>query len=343
MRLLKSRLVVLLSIALCVSILVSCGSDDPKKKYDIYTSGFSSAIDAVGGKPRSVSYWKNGEEFKISDGSTTVFPGGLAVSDDGDVYVGGIEYLTETGHGIATYWKNGVPVRLSDGTKSEGVRGICVVGNDVYACGYQQNELGEWSPKYWRNGQGTILPAKYFGTADGIVVTGNDVHVMGWQSTVDTVYANYWKNGKVVEFAPKKSYRFYSDMISDGNDIYIVGYDGDINGGLMTGRVWKNGTEALTLGSAWTTGMTVSGDAIYVATEREGGYWKNKDFVPVEEKQSGRLFGVKVAVAGGDVIFLASSYTGNTLLGSYLLINGTAQAPFTGDDGKTELTGLVVK
>lgn len=341
MKSVKSRLFLLPVIFLCVSILVSCGSDDPKKKYDIYAFGYSTAID-VNGKPRSSSYWKNGEEFKISDGSTTVYVNAMDVSD-GDVYVGGQEYLTATSQAIATYWKNGVAVRLSDGTKSEGVRGITVVGTDVYACGYEQVPGGNFVPKYWKNGQATILAAKYYGAADKIAVTGSDVHVMGWQSSVDTVYANYWKNGKAIEFASKKSYRLYSDMIVDGNDGYIVGYDGDINGGQMTSRVWKNGTEVLTLGNSYTSGMAVSGDDIYVAASNVDGYWKNNVFVPVEKKLNERLYGVTVAVADSDVIYVASSHTGNTLLGSYLLVNGTAQAPFTGDGGRIELMGVVVR
>ena len=110
-------------------------------------------------------YWKNGTSFYLpgSNGYTTI-ANSIFVSGS-DVYVTGNQpdgepfqtYFGTSRKEVAKYWKNGIPVNLSDGTKNAYATSIAVSGNDVYAAGYEENELGVWVAKYWKNGNPVIL------------------------------------------------------------------------------------------------------------------------------------------------------------------------------------------
>jgi len=309
--------------------------------------GYSTPIDFVDSKPRQVSYWVNGEEFRIGNATTTIYPSAMAI-DGHDVYVGGVEYVGNS-KGVATYWKNGTAVKLSDGTKTEEIRGLTVVDGVVYAVGYETS-VGDntWKPKYWKNGSPVILPAKNFATIENVVVIGSDVHMIGFESSVDTVYARYWKNDKLIQIGEKTTYRFFADIVVEGNDFFIAGYDDLGSAKPMTDmkvRWWKNGVEAGTVSGSLPTRMTVSGGDVYMASQYACGYNKNNAYVEVKPFEIGKKFwSPSIAVSGSDVYLVTTSLgSDDILLGSYLLINGEAQAPFTGDDKKTALGVVIVK
>jgi hypothetical protein len=67
-----------------------------------------------------------------------------------DVYVGGEDDI------YATIWKNGVATHLTDASAFGGVNEVYVVGNDVYAAGYETKN-GKTSAKLWKNGTATSL------------------------------------------------------------------------------------------------------------------------------------------------------------------------------------------
>jgi hypothetical protein len=355
MRTLSNKLSVLFLIPICVTVIISCGDHDPKKSNDIYVCGFNTAPN-VNNPARGVAYWKNGQEFKISDASgTTIYPWDLAVDGD-DVYVGGVEFLGTNGTGTATYWKNGEPVRLTDGTKNNWVFAIAVEAGKVYAVGYGADPSGFVVPKYWNNGVETILPSGFkdssgiFAWARGIAVVGNDVHIIGLENNLsDTTYARYWKNGQLVPLGAKAKYRYFSDIKAQGTDVYIAGTDnqaGDNILGLMV-KYWKNGTEVV-LGHGQSGKMVISGNDVYIAADSEAGYFKNHDYTVVQADDTNAgtyAAAISIGLAGSDVVLAALNLKSqdNTRVGSYLFVNGTAQAPFTGDDPKIELVGMVIK
>ena len=67
-----------------------------------------------------------------------------------DLYLGGYEE-NAAGIEVAKVWKNGVATALTDGTHHARVKGLAVVGADVYAVGYQDNGAF-WVATLWKNG-----------------------------------------------------------------------------------------------------------------------------------------------------------------------------------------------
>jgi hypothetical protein len=336
-------------------VIMGCGDHDPKKGHDVYVCGYNTVMDVTSGA-RGTAYWKNGQEFKLSEASgSAVYLRDMAVDGD-DVYVAGVEYLNNNAIGTATYWKNGKPVRLSDGTKNEVVFAITVADGVVYAVGYGDDpSTGSDVAKYWKNGVESALPTEFntsqptFALANGIKVVDGDVHIIGFENnTSDSVFARYWKNGQIIPLGAKAQYRYFSDITSQGTDVYIAGTD-NVAGVNALGRMvkyWKNGDEVI-VGHGEAGKMVVSGSNIYIASSTEAGYYKNEEYNLVKGYELTGVYAAAVAIGleGNDVVLAALNLKtqDNSRLGSFLFVNGTAQAPFTGDDPAIEIAAMVIK
>ncbi|MEO7487309.1 MAG: hypothetical protein ABIU77_09415, partial [Ferruginibacter sp.] len=135
---------------------------------------------------------------KKSPVTPIVPPGGTSV------YVAGYE------NKVAQYWKNGTVVMLGDPALNTVINSIVVVGNDVYAGGYEINNNS--SPvkvaKYWKNGTGVTLTdvagISNVPEINSMAVSGNDVYAAGHERNSNSIgIARYWKNGTAVSLSGK--------------------------------------------------------------------------------------------------------------------------------------------
>jgi hypothetical protein len=132
------------------------------KPAEVYVSGYEYDAD---GSMHAV-YWKNGKEVRLDRNASEGL--GIAVSDT-NVYVVGDGGENDKAYGVAKYWKNGIAVDLTSGQYNAQATAIAVSGNDVYACGMENNGAGFAEPKYWKNGVATGLP--YNANATMVVLT----------------------------------------------------------------------------------------------------------------------------------------------------------------------------
>lgn len=142
-------------------------------------------------------YWLNGVGTELTDGETDAEAMDVEVSN-GDVYICGV-VVSDSGVANNMLWKNGEPQYTVEDGLPEMAHGLCVVGNDVYIAGKNENQT--CSSGYWKNGGFiTLIPAVSFMSlspiAGKIVVDNDDVYATGSYSS-DGVGTNgvYWKNG----------------------------------------------------------------------------------------------------------------------------------------------------
>jgi hypothetical protein len=187
-----------------------------------------------------------------------------------DVYVGGMS------NNRAVVWKNGTSSYLTTGNGF--VSSVLVVGEDVYAVGYE-SVSGTNVAKVWKNEVVlySLTDGTYSASANAIAVSGSDVYVVGTENTLGTV-GKFWKNG-VVEAGYSDAQTPYSIYIN-GNDVYVAGISTTFKA-----AVWKNGTllHTLTSGSGYHVAysvVVVDADVYTVGYEQIGGgyvpkVWKN--------------------------------------------------------------------
>ena len=111
-----------------------------------------------------------------------------------DVYLAG--YKSNGTKNVATYWKNGQEVALTDGTNTAFLSDICIVGNDVYAVGYEYNTDNRSVAKLWKNGIVTNLSdGTNSNITSKIIVVNNEVYIAGYEQFSTYSVATFWKNG----------------------------------------------------------------------------------------------------------------------------------------------------
>jgi hypothetical protein len=138
----------------------------------------------------------------------------------------------------ATYYKNGHSVNLvtlGNFGQSSAVTGMCISGNDIYACGTLYGSGSISKAVYWKNGVMVTLPASASASTSGIAVNGNDVYVAGTVAAGNLEpnqvqhydEAVLWKNGAQTILANYPSDNSYtSNIVLVGNDVYVGGSSG---------------------------------------------------------------------------------------------------------------------
>ncbi len=198
-------------------------------KKDVFITGsYRSANPAL--NPQ-IWLWKNGTSSFWTSGATDAAANCITVSAAGNVYIGGYEH--NGAHRIAKYWVNGNPVQLASNITLESeVNAIYVDGSDVYAAGYENNNV-----KLWKNGVSvnlTLLPET--GGARGLTVTNGTAYTCGWRTVNQTTQrGNLWING--TDSALMNGTLTLANAIThSGSDLYIAVLKGNIP------YIWKNGT-----------------------------------------------------------------------------------------------------
>jgi hypothetical protein len=167
---------------------------------DVYVVGYINAKDINAKEIEIATIWINGNPQNLSENDSSAHS--VCVSNDGNVYVAGTEYLGSGTSGdiylgrllkreFATLWIDGVPKRLGDGEANS----VFVSGNDVYVAGIGRNAEGQFVATLWKNGNPQVL-GNGTGGANAVFVSGKDVYVAGWErNTKDNNIATVWENG----------------------------------------------------------------------------------------------------------------------------------------------------
>ncbi len=205
---------------------------------DVYVCGWELVSTVTGATAGIVSYWKNGHEVVLTDGTKEASASSVFVSGN-DVYVAGQE------GNIAKYWKNGTPFSLPDTASYSYALSIFVAGTDVFVAGCV-NIVGHAFAVYWKNGiPFHLTDGNFVACANSIYVSNGDVYVAGYEGyKFQNVVAKYWKNGEPVvlgtesEQFPHES--FANSIFVSGSEVYVAGYQNTQQSTFAT--YWNNDT-----------------------------------------------------------------------------------------------------
>jgi hypothetical protein len=221
----------------------------------------------------------------------------------------------------AYLWNNGVSTPLTSASVYSRANSVFVSGNDVYVVGIE-NDIGNNTPSYWKNGVAYHLPDALSSYYTSIYVSGNDVYLAGSKSVNGNNVATYWKNGVAAILSLPTGYSFsiINSIFVAGSDVYVAGNlcNNTITGAPYVAAYWKNG--ALNVLSnpinssnaasiyAYGADVYVAGFEYSVATygNTVATYWKNG--VPIHLTDSTISSSANsIFVSAGDV-YVAGSY-----------------------------------
>ena len=212
--------------------------------------------------PSFGTYWKNGVISNVSPAKyPTSFDDITVVGND--VYIAGSVY-DPTRERLPAYWKNGVPV-IGSGTTQGVMTGISVYGNDIYTCGFTENQIGPVA-KYWKNGiEVNLSNSNNITNAFAIVASGANIHVAGieFDPVTSRFTPKYWKNGIEYNLDAGGNSALARDIAISGEDVYVVGieYVNQVDKAV----VWKNGVKNNLKGND-ALSVAVHNNNVYVTT-----------------------------------------------------------------------------
>ena len=302
----------LLSVFLGVSLILTSCQKDPLKIFKDGNFHLGKPVVLVAGYESNgtnnvATYWIDGQEIKLSDGTHNASANSIFVSNN-DIYVAG----SDNG---AVYWKNNREIRLP----ADDATSVFVSGNDVYVAGSYNYNISD-TPKavYWKNGTEVLLDRDnvygYWGGfgVNSIFVSGNDVYAAGYEGP----NAVYWKNGKEIYLTSSTigtAFIHARSIYVSGQDVYVDAYG--ITPGSPFQVFWfaENGTFVPgNLSNPFSPGegnsLFVSGSHVYIAGTQElparypptAAYWKDGNVIslPTSEINS---FGNSIFVSGNEV------------------------------------------
>ena len=172
--------------------------------------------------------WKNDNnspQYTLGSGSYKSEAYGVTIDLDGNVWICGVQYTSETAYS-GKIWKNGV--EQYDLGANICLKDIAVYNGNVYTVGLE----GGSTLKVWYNSS-----VKYTLTTSSsqyrcnINIDAGDIYVAGFDSSPDKI----WKNGEMIH---SSSTHYYHAVVANSNGVYYAG--GNTSG---AGKIWKDGNE----------------------------------------------------------------------------------------------------
>ncbi|CAM1346265.1 hypothetical protein [Tenacibaculum crassostreae] len=215
---------------------------------------------------RDQKLWKNGVEVSLAD----VTPGVTFLKDvsysNNTLYLLGYDIINNKNR--IKLWKNGVASYVTDGTTNSIPQKIYVDNDDVYILGRTQNDTNSKTVlTVWKNGvSSSLTDGNNSVFARDIFVSNGNVYVLGREVIDAVTISKLWVNG--LEKTIFDNGFNAEKLFVNNNDVYIVGTT-PANGGLRTGKVYKNSELLADLGSGATTSYGISvfvkNDIVYAA------------------------------------------------------------------------------
>lgn len=275
-------------------------------------------------------YWKNGatHELHFSANGNQSYGYSIFV-DNGDVFVGGSEYVNQYKVN-AVVWKNGeIETWLEGGTGgityAAYINSIYRYQGDLYAAGTRKNGyLNDDIHKalgvgvYWKNGIAQEIGEEINNySGNSISVNQNGVHIVGSGLGVGGYKAYYWNNNQLSTI--DESYQGYSVFTTDG-DVYMTGRGKSPS---VEPVYWKNGVQYLMSGhtvpeTVIVTDIFVDGDTTHVIGWKINSsgkdvaiYWKNNVLQEITDGTRNAQL-TDVFVLDGDVYIAGYEYNNSS-------------------------------
>lgn len=172
--------------------------------------------------------WRNDDSspvYTMGSGSYKSEAYGVTIDLDGNVWICGVQYTSETAYS-GKIWRNGS--EYYDLGANIRPKDIAVYNDDVYTVGIE----GSSALKVWRNTSALYSLSTSSGSARcSINIDAGDIYVAGFDSSPDKI----WKNGEEIHSA---SSHYYHAVVANSNGVYYAG--GNTSG---AGKIWKDGNE----------------------------------------------------------------------------------------------------
>jgi hypothetical protein len=239
---------------------------------------------------------KNGEVAVTKDFTLVVAPDDDAssTSDEAVYFIGHGQNSSD--RNVAGFLKNGAWNGAELSTPDSDIWSgftVAKLGNDIYA--FPNMNLDPAKRKttgYWKNGTWTRLEPPS-GVEESRVISldssGGEVYALGYNG----VKPGYWKNGTWIDLPMDEDSlgQVYTSLLKlHGDDVYITGKH-QFSAGYWKNGVWKSLSPSVPEGSALADSMHFYGTDIYTTgffgasptnEDREIGYWRNEEWVPVD-------------------------------------------------------------
>ncbi|KAA9034442.1 hypothetical protein FW778_22440 [Ginsengibacter hankyongi] len=199
--------------------------------------------------------------------------------------------------------------------------------HNVYIAGYTISQTGSYTATYWKNDSPVNLPNSQgsgaYPQANAIFTNGSDIYVAG----SNRGNGLFWKNQALQPILNAVNLNPKSIFIT-GGDVYVAGdsvhdYPSNLN---SYGTFWKNNVPVYLPTCNLSTGITVSGNDVYISGSGAGkaAYWKNGNPVYLTALGANTGYAFGIAVSGQDVYVTGDTATSYTGLESVYWKNGIA-------------------
>lgn len=199
------------------------------KEDNIYAAGYEySGYENT--KHMYAKCWKNDTDILLKDKG---FGTGESVAED--ITIVGYNIFTtgwrqkDSFINDALLWKNTDGKLLNSLSINARAKSICVVENDIYVAGYEEDiNTGNHIAKYWKNGIAINLSdGKYEAEANSIIKVEKNIYIVGYEINGKHKVAKYWKNGKSINITDGKKDVEATSICVSGDNIYISGIEKD--------------------------------------------------------------------------------------------------------------------
>ncbi|MCL6272965.1 IPT/TIG domain-containing protein [Muricauda sp. 2012CJ35-5] len=314
---------------------------------NIYAVGYQDGYDFA-------MLWKNGESIALTNGLSESSANSIAVSDEGDTYIGG--YVVENNVYRATVWWNDVVhYTLGDPMFHSVVNSVYLADNgDIYTAGYIRDENGDRHAHITLNGQ-LLYYDEDESEAEDIILNGFQVVFVGNKFDIenDNDVAVMWVNGAEDlvfddEYDQIGAYSTASKIQIVNGSPYVLGSSYYYEDQIQKGLFWDTGELDYSEGNDvrfYDLTVDAFGNNTYLVGTRNGhaALWQNQEILYSYSFGEGTNSIARAVVEyNGEILVGGSKNEGNGYVGK-IWSGNMEEFSFTGDNGNTEVYDILVR
>jgi uncharacterized protein YjdB len=204
---------------------------------DVYVTGYEKNDWGV----KVAKIWRNDAAMpNLTNDVTSGAGNSVFVSGFNEIFVAG--YAENSNNiAVATLWKNGqIYSRLTNGGGWAEAKSVFVSGSNVYAAGYDTNNMGFTVPFLSLNGNTQFLTdGSRSACASSVYFWGGTTYVAGWENDqCGKSVPVLWVNGIMRVLGNNRNGMANSVYVSASGGVYVAGYE--VNGmGVAVATVWR--------------------------------------------------------------------------------------------------------